>query len=266
MGRGNGAAALYQAAIDIRESVVAQNDSTTYRMSLRDDLIAYAEVLAELGDWSRSAAGYAKAGQYGAVGLGTATAVRWCRWRRETKPAIAKPAPNWCEIWQRRVARGSASDCLGVDRGKARYRGQRGSQRRSAPLPHRDIPERKSWSAAQYRAGMVPDATIGLAQSLRALEDDVDQRDQSLVVRLLGTMVLVDAYRDQNDTAALDAQLARLDELIIEVLVSVPAPQDDGLPIRSVRVVAEIARRQLSGLRQLLSTESTTPSPSDSAN
>ena len=79
-GRLHGAAGLYQAAIEIHESLVDQKNSTTYQSSLRKDLIACADVFAELGDWSQSAAAYQKASQYDPCTVEVLVARAFAQW------------------------------------------------------------------------------------------------------------------------------------------------------------------------------------------
>src|SRR5262249_45535356 len=69
--------------------------------------------------------------------------------------------------------------------------------------------------AAQFRAGRVPEAIATLTNALARLEIAVpDKLDAALVCRILGHVLLGQAYREQADSAAEQRQLEALRELL----------------------------------------------------
>jgi tetratricopeptide (TPR) repeat protein len=251
-GRLNGAAALYQAAIEIHEALIAQKDSKRFQSSLKDHLVAYADVLAEAGNWADSAAAYAKA----CKDQNTVETVVACALLR----LAARDASGYretCSRFIREYGRDASPKssfavalALVMGDGNVADDAQAAIQiARNAAATPAHPGANVLVAAAQYRAGMVREAVPGLAESLAALNADQESRDQSLVVRLTGTTILARAYHDQGDAAALAAELSRLDELILEALVVGSMSQDDGLPAWSVRLAVDLAQRELAFLR-----------------
>ncbi len=248
-GRRGGAAALYQAAIDIHEALVTQNQSTVYESALRDDLIAFADVSAERGDWPASVAAYTKACQHGARTMESLAYLALLQW------AVGDEASyhNTCvQLLSRCDDSVSVMSAFPVT--LALVVGKHGTEHaetllRVAQLAARPLSPSRALilvGAAEYRAGMVNEAIAKLTEALRSFEND-----EELVLRLIGTMLLADAYRDQQNAAALPEVLIRLDDLIFETIVSGESSPGDRLPAWLVRLAVEVSRRELDSLRSL---------------
>jgi len=251
-GRRQGAAALYRAAIDIHESLVAQNRSTTYLSSLRDDLLAFADVSAELGDWSASAAAYAKACRYAACTTDILARLALVQLAAGDEASYRETCVELL-----RKCNDSASPPRSLPVALALVVGKHEKEHAATVL---SLAQRAAGepvqpeasvliAAAKYRAGMVDDAAAEMSEALQTVPHDQDRQDRSLILRLIGTMLLADVYRDQNKTMALDEELAQLDDLIFETIVSAGTVHDDTQPAWLVRFCVEIARRKLVTLR-----------------
>lgn len=266
-GRVHGAAALYQAAIDIHESLTAQKSLKKYQSSLIGDLTAYADAQAEMGHWADSAAAYAKACRYDHTPE-SATA-------RTLLQLAAGDEAGYRESCGRLVReygndgspKSSFVIALALVVGKCEITDAKAAceiarHAAAAPVyPGADI----LVAAADYRAGLIGEAVTGLNASLAAINADENARDQAFVVRLIGSLLAADACHQRHDAVALDAELMRLDELMIESLVVGNTTQNDGLPDWSVRWAVEVTRRELASLRQTLSSQSTPPAEFDPA-
>ncbi len=246
----------YRAAIAIHEKLAAEHPANaTCRLNLANDLTPCGEALATLGNWSESADIYAQAVR--------ATNYSWqTMWPCALVQLASGDEAGYratCAELVARYGRGAAPDAaftlaftLIVGDGALSDMNQAlALAKRAADAEPTDAIAAVLVGAAQYRTRRNKEAVATLAKALAELERTSatapGDRDQMLVFRVTGEVLLAQAYREQTGRNLPQKRLDALRQLIDTR--EAREPQRPGaLPAWAVAFAVENAKRELAKL------------------
>jgi len=247
------AAVSFRSAVEVRQKLCDDYPTNQdFRVRLTNDLVQCGDALALSGQWSPAAGLYARAVQTS----DHSWQVLWpCALMQLASGNEAGYRATCAELLQRHSA-GATSDALLAitmtmvvgthsldDMNQAVTLAKQAADANPA-----DARMSLLVGAAQYRAGRAKEAIATLTNSLERLETaQPDKIEPVLVCRIVGHMLLAQAYHEQADSAARQRQIDALRQLLDRRTAGAPHFQGP-LPPWTVGFAVEIAQRELDKL------------------